>query len=346
LSTKAKTEDKHVQQIRSLERRVVEANAKAKLEGQKREQAEQELQLAERRLELTLKTGRTKKAKPIRRHRKGTGQATAVICLTDWHCEETVESATVNGLNEYTLEIAKQRIERTFRKALYLLEFARGISDIRELVVWLGGDFITGYIHEELEESNQLSPVEAVQWAQHELYSGLTFLADHAGVSKIRVPTSYGNHGRTTGRTRVSTRHRNSFEWLLYRNLAQQLGKPFEFTIQPGYHSILDIQGHKTRFHHGDAIRYQGGVGGITIPVNKAIAQWNKSVRCEYDFFGHYHQFLETWGFVSVGCLIGYNAYALEIKADYQAPSQAFAVIDREYGKVMALPIFCDKPVV
>lgn len=343
-----KQETQEIRQVRNLERRLAEADAKTKSEAKKREQAEQELKLAEKSLEAFERTSKSKaprafRGKPFTKG-KGRGEATAVICLTDWHCEETVDKEAVNGLNEFNLDIARQRIERTMKKSLYLLEFARKISDIRELVVWLGGDFLTGYIHEEFEESNQLSPVEAVNWLQHELASGLTYIAQGAGVSKIRVPTSYGNHGRTTARTRVGTRHKNSYEWMLYKNLERQLGKPFEFTIKPGYHNIQDIQGHATRFHHGDALKYNGGVGGITIPVNKSIAQWNKSKPCQYDYFGHYHQYIDCWSWTSVGCLVGYNEYALEIKADYQAPTQAFSVIDREYGKVMTTPIFCDKP--
>ena len=60
--------------------------------------------------------------------------------------------------------------------------------------------------------------------------------------------------------------------------------------------------------------------------------------------FGHYHQFMENWRWICNGAIVGYNAYALEIKADIQPPTQSFIVVDKEYGKVMALPIFVDEP--
>ena len=32
-----------------------------------------------------------------------------------------------------------------------------------------------------------------------------------------------------------------------------------------------------------------GGVGGITIPLNKAISAWNNQRMADYDILGHYH---------------------------------------------------------
>jgi hypothetical protein len=111
-----------------------------------------------------------------------------------------------------------------------------------------------------------------------------------------------------------------------------------------GYHNTQTVMGRTCRFHHGDGLRYQGGVGGITIPVNKAIAQWNKVKRVDFDFFGHWHTYMwnyPTW--VSNGSLIGYSPYSVEIKADFQHPTQTFAVIDTRYGMTESLPIFVER---
>ena len=94
------------------------------------------------------------------------------------------------------------------------------------------------------------------------------------------------------------------------------------------------------RFHHGDAIRYEGGVGGLTIPANKAIAQSNKSRTAYLDIFGHYHQMLDGGKFVSNGSLIGYNPYAIRIKASYEEPKQVFFLMERDKGKTAVYPIF------
>ena len=39
------------------------------------------------------------------------------------------------------------------------------------------------------------------------------------------------------------------------------------------------------------------------------------------------------------GSLIGYNAYAMSIKADYEKPSQTFFLIHPRYGKTIVAPI-------
>ena len=97
------------------------------------------------------------------------------------------------------------------------------------------------------------------------------------------------------------------------------------------------------RFHHGHGMKYGGGVGGIYIPINKAIAQWNKALRADLDVFGHWHQFRDGGNFICNGSIIGYNAYALRIKADYEEPKQAFFLMDKNRGKTIVAPIFVDR---
>lgn len=254
-----------------------------------------------------------------------------------------MKKESVDGANEFNLEVADQRITRTWQKALYLLDFARHISNIRDLVLWLGGDLINGTIHEELEESNFLGPAEAVMYVQDHVATGIDLLLKEAKVDSVTVVTNYGNHGRSTRRKRISTGYRHSWEWLAYNNLAAHYRRRSKvaFKVEQGYHNWLSVEGYDVRFHHGDAVNYAGGVGGVTIPLRKKIAQWNKWRPARYDVLGHFHQFIDAWDFVVCGCLVGYDAYALEIGAEYQPPTQTFIVIDRQYGKVLTVPIFC-----
>lgn len=45
---------------------------------------------------------------------------------------------------------------------------------------------------------------------------------------------------------------------------------------------------------------------------------------------------------MACNCLIGYSDFALEIKAEYQPPSQTVILVDRDYGKVAALEAFVE----
>jgi hypothetical protein len=333
-----------IKTLRSLESKLASAQSELRLERQKRGQAERELAHAERSLETVLATKDRVTRKKLRPGGKvSRGHATAILCCNDWHVEGCVTRESVDGANEFNLAVADRRIRRTWQKSLFLLDFVRRISNVRDMVVWLGGDLINGAIHEELEESNFLGPAEAVLYVQDHVAAGLDLLLREADVDHITVVTSYGNHGRTTKRRRISTGYRHSWEWLAYHNLARHYRNTpkITFKVEQGYHNWLPVQGYDVRFHHGDAIRYAGGVGGVTIPLRKKIAQWNKRRKAYLDVIGHFHQFIDGWDFVGCGCLIGYDAYALEIGAEFQQPTQTFLVIDRTFGKVLCAPVFC-----
>lgn len=275
-----------------------------------------------------------------------TSETTAVLALSDWHVEETVDPDTVNGKNEYNLEIADMRIRRVFEKAHLLTNIWRNHTKIETLVMPFLGDFITGYIHEELQEGNSLSPTEAVLWVQKRLIGGIQMMLEETKFKRIVVPCCYGNHGRTTMKPRVSSAAHNSYEWLMYHNMAntfETLGeKRVEFKIESGYHNYVDIYGRTLRCHHGDWFKYAEGVGGIAIPVNKGILRWNKTIPAWMDLFGHWHQYKDDGSWLCNPSLIGYNAYAIKIKAPFELPSQTMMFIEKTHGKTATLPIWAD----
>lgn len=345
IAERAETE-KVTKLIRQLKSRVSEAQLATKAAEARWAQAEKEIE--DYRKKLSLYEATRNRFYPISRMpkiRRG-GNATALIVASDWHLEQKVSREKVAGLNEFNLEIAKRRIEQIGPKAVYLTNASRKVSDIRTCVLALLGDMMTGAIHEELLESNELSPCQAVMRVQSGIKYNLQYLLDHGDFEQIDVVCTVGNHGRTTPRMRVATRVENNFEWLAYQNVAAAFEHEprVRFHIANGYHVYHDIQGWRCRFHHGDGLKYMGGVGGLSIPVNKAIAQWNKSRRADFDFFGHWHQFLWHRNWVCCPCLIGYDDWALWIKAEFEEPAQAYGVIDRERGIVEMRRIFVERP--
>lgn len=273
------------------------------------------------------------------------GNASAILVLSDWHIEEPVYAETVNGVNEYNLEIAERRVKKVFEKALLLLEDARHMARIDELVVALLGDFTTGWLHPENIETNLLAPDPAIHLATDWIEDGLLTLLKHANVGRIRVPTCVGNHGRTTVKPRNSNMMQTSREYSMYLHLRRRLRscKGLDWEIGESYLNYQEIQGRTVRFHHGDAIKFNGGVGGPTVPILKAEAQWDKGRKADYSFFGHLHQFIPYGRWCMNGSVIGYNPYALKIKADAsEPPRQAFAVIDHKQGMTRILPVFCE----
>ena len=133
--------------------------------------------------------------KPVR---VKSGKACAVMLCSDIHAEEIVEPAEVNGLNEYNLDIADQSIKNTFERYLLLLEDARNLANIRHGVLWIGGDVVSAFIHDELRERNALAPLPACRWVKERLRSGIELLLDQADLDELTIVTSYGNHPRDT----------------------------------------------------------------------------------------------------------------------------------------------------
>jgi hypothetical protein len=267
---------------------------------------------------------------------------TAVAVASDWHWAEQVHADNVNGLNEYTPTIAKSRAEAFFRNTVKLTEIFRKSSRMDTLVLALLGDFINGELREEAMQNNAELTMDEVLSVSEVLISGIQYILDNTDLALV-VPCHSGNHARVTRKIHVSTEAGNSLEYVMYHMLARHFKgeKRVKFIIPTSYHSFLDIAGYTIRFHHGHALRYAGGIGGLFIPAFKAISQWNKARHADLDVFGHFHQTKDGGNFVCNGSLIGWNEYANFIKADFEKPKQTFFLIDhKRQEKTVTTPIF------
>ena len=275
----------------------------------------------------------------------GEREATAVAVASDWHAEERVVREKVNGLNEYNLDIFHERSSWFFTNTAKLLRKERKAIPVRHLVLIQGGDMTSSNIHDDLMESNQLGPIDAMTLVQDHWCGGIKkLLEDVPDDVSITVILKCGNHPRITTKQRVQTEEANSLEWYTAHNLARYFegNKRVKIVRDRAYHTYLDVYGRQIRIHHGHAINYQGGVGGITIPVNKAISEWNKGRPAYLDIFGHFHQLFWGPNFIANGSLIGYSPYAVKIKAPYQDPAQAFCLLDSKFGLTVRAPILLE----
>lgn len=276
----------------------------------------------------------------------GMRELTAVVLASDWHVEEPVDPNSVAGRNEYNLAIAEQRIDRFFQGIIWNIEHQRASKKlaIRDLVLWLGGDIMTGYIHEELVESSQLSPTETILWVMPRIRDGILSLLNRLDLASIVVPCSFGNHGRTTAKPRVSTGYANSFEWLMYNQLAELLAseKRVTFEITPSGHQYVETYGKLLHFHHGDDVKYMGGVGGLGIPLLKAVPMWDLVRKAAVHNIGHHHTLIDYGRAVVNGSLIGFGPYSQRIRAPFEPPQQVMYYMDSRRGKCMTTAIWVD----
>ncbi len=275
----------------------------------------------------------------------GVREMTAVVLASDWHVEEPVDPESVAGRNEYNLDIADKRVKKFFEGIIWNIEHHRASKriNIHNLILWLGGDLMTGYIHPELVESNLLSPTETVRWLMPRIRDGILSLQKYLGL-EIDVVCSFGNHGRTTEKPRISTGYSNSYEWLMYHCLADLFkdNKDVRFNITNSGHQYAEVYGRVIHFHHGDDVRYQGGVGGIGIPLLKAVPQWDLVRKADVHCIGHWHQLLDYGRAVVNGSLIGYGPYSQRIRASFEGPAQMLFYMDKKRGKCMTTALWVD----
>jgi len=269
---------------------------------------------------------------------------TGVAVLSDWHLAETVHSENVNGLNEFNLRIAQNRAEKCFQNIVRLVKLFGKESKMDTLVLALLGDFINGQLREEAMENNSLRPMDEMLKARELLRAGIKYILDNTDISLV-LPCHSGNHARVTKKIHWSTESGNSLEYAMYHVLANDFdgNKRVKFIIPTSYLSFVTVGGYTIRFHHGHAIKYGGGIGGIFVPAFKAISQWQKSRSADLDVFGHFHASKDGGNFLCNGSLIGYNEYAVTIKCDYERPKQTFFLVDhKRKEKTVTTPIFLD----
>lgn len=279
----------------------------------------------------------------VRRELKsGLREATAVALLSDAHVEEKVRAGETPVGNEYNEAIADKSLARFFAGFEWLIGFHRSAFKIRDVVLWLGGDLITGHIHDELKENTSGTPIQTLLWLRSRLTAGIDRLLADPLTERILVPCSYGNHGRNTLKPYRALGAAHSYEWLLYQWLASTYANEprIRFLADESAHQYAKVYDFDLHFHHGDETNYGGGVGGVMIPLNKSVAQWNIAKHCHYHHFGHWHQYIDSGPITVNGSVIGFNAYAMSIKASPEPPQQAFYLLDSKRGKTCKSPIW------
>jgi hypothetical protein len=282
--------------------------------------------------------------KAVKGKKRARHSATAVLMLSDVHCEERVLPETVNGENDYSLDVCQLRLAELEERFLDCLQHERNQADIDRVLIWLGGDFITGHIHPDCAEVAQLSPMNATRWIAERLRALINTIA--ANVGSVIVCTNAGNHGRSTEKNRIATELDHSWEQMMYFTLArEETNASVRWQIAEGHLGYVDLDGFLIRHCHGHAIRYAGGVYGLALPASKKIATWDAGRKADLTIFGHYH----SWGwlrgarYIANGSVIGHSPYADRI-ASPERPCQGMAIIDSGRQEVTrAYPLFCDR---
>ena len=276
-------------------------------------------------------------------NKRKTGTRYAIALFSDAHIEETVKSASVMGLNEYNVKIAKERIEKYFANLVSCLN-----TDKVEYLLFASlGDTISGFIHEELSQSNELTPLEATFEAQNLIYNGLKYICDNTELKRIKFVGIVGNHSRVTNKIQHSNGYKMSYEWLMYKNIQKQAeleGLPIEFDIPESEMAIEDTSdGKRFLFIHGFQIKGSGNgtVCGIYPSLGRLSLKYGKVYKQDKIYLGHFHSCISIPNAVVNGSIIGYNSYALTNGFAYEEPAQMYELYDTNIGQLLTRQIYC-----
>lgn len=281
-----------------------------------------------------------------RRSTKRAHHATPVLMLSDLHLDEVVNPDEVEGLNAYNREIAEARLSRVVDYTVDVCErYFAGLT-YDGIVVPLGGDMITGEIHEELAETNEAPSAESVVYWCERLCSAIAYLADEFG--RAYLPCVDGNHDRNYKRKRSKRRARSAWTWVLYNFMARRFADDDRVSFDISESSDLRFSVYETRFllTHGDEGFSGGnGIAGHWSPVSRGHArkqQRDLNAGREWDvlIMGHWHQLTYGPGFIVNGSLKGYDEYAFGKNFPYERPQQALFIVTPENGITMRTSVY------
>ena len=270
------------------------------------------------------------------------------LFASDWHFGEVVRPSEIGGVNEYNVAIAKERARTFIVKSIDLLRNHIKAGKYPGVVFALGGDMLSGDIHEELSETNELATLPALL----ELVGVLTWcvkaLADEFGA--VFVPCVTGNHGRMTRKPRAKRRNHTNFDWLLYQILAKRFedDKRVVFHVADGPDAYYRVHNVRYLLTHGDQFRGGDGMIGALGPISRGDKKKrarNGQIDKSFDvmLLGHWHQYIHLTRFIVNGALKGYDEYADANNFDIEAPQQALWITHPEHGITFRMPIFVQR---
>jgi hypothetical protein len=286
--------------------------------------------------------------RPRKGNRKGKRRVTLVADLSDLHAGEVVRPEEMGGFNAYNLRIADLRLRAFFANTIELSRDYFAGFEYDGIVLPLGGDLVSGSIHDELRETDELSVFDSTLWVAERLLAGLPSWVEAFGsVHVVSVP---GNHGRDSKVPRYKGRSAHNADTHIARMLSMSWrGDGVTFDIPETLDASFGV--YSTRFHsvHGD--EYQKNNPGVAEigslgPVKRGTLRASRAAQAEgrpfdVNLVAHFHQlvYAPNQGFVMNGSVKGYDEYARGLSLKPEPPQQALWVVDPEYGCTLHAPI-------
>lgn len=268
-----------------------------------------------------------------------------VLLLSDFHAGEEIIPTEILNLNEFNMDILKDRLDKLFNNIVCLFE-TYNLFDVNKINIWLLGDMVSGIIHEELLQGT--SVVDEVVFTGEYVSSMLyNFAKEFKNVSVCCV---IGNHGRFDKKPHNKKKYSN-LDYLLYKYMEAKCSNltNISFNIPKSPFIIESIFDYNFFISHGDtytksAMYPQSGVRRTSDNITNTLS-YKQNKYIHYYCLGHYHnvnQFDRPGGKIIMnGSLVGYNEYAFNKNLGFSEPKQISFVVDDRFGvnTVMEVPV-------
>ena len=263
--------------------------------------------------------------------------------------DEVVLANQINGANAYNREIANRRLKHLFTKTVDLLIHHMAKPNYEYFVLDLGGDLLSGNIHEELRETNEAPVSQSMMAMIDQLIAGIDTLLPH--FPKILINAVCGNHGRWDRKPRMKNRVYENYEWIVYQFLAKYYkdNKDVVFNIADGADLLYKVYNTTTCLTHGDQFKGGSGIAGALSPLMLGDARKRKraiALNQPFDLLkmGHWHTLWHAKGIMVNGSVKGYDEYASQSNFDFEVPQQWMYIIHPIWGITARWPIMLEKP--
>jgi hypothetical protein len=272
------------------------------------------------------------------------------------HYYSKIERRASNGLAEYNIDIARERLARWRNGVLRFTQLNQLWVELNTLHILALGDDLEG--HGEMFQSQALqmsgSIISQILGFVEDMTDViLSFLQRYQHISIVKVP---GNHGRVAAKSRGAYTPDN-FETLAWQLIAERVrnqtggdwktspngnlhlvGGQVDFHITFGAMAFIDILGWLCVARHGHGIRglqatYTGAIDN-KLRLNSVIGEI-----INYYFKAHLHEAQSAeheinGEIIQNGCFVGPSLLSIEMsRAAANIPSQEFLLFHPKHGK-------------
>lgn len=277
------------------------------------------------------------------------GKLTAVACFSDWHIGEIVNPHHVDYINAFDEKIATARVELLVEKIIEITELQRTHSNVDEIIIWLGGDMVSGLIHEELRKNANLGEIKQVGLAGYLIAQAVAELS--MNFETVKIITSVGNHGRLDKKKEAKNPY-NSFDYIAYQiaALSLQKYKNIKWEISESMLKYENIDDWVFVFSHGDEIKSWSSIPWYgmerSFRAKQSMFLYKQTLREDYQglvkplhymVVGHFHTGAEIpsgHGKIFInGSIKGVDEYSYK-NGWLSRPSQKLLFVDKKHGVV------------